>query len=67
MAGLFRHSAMKLLRDQQLRASTPERRLEQLNRIEALLEELDAGRRYSSICVFASPGSGPNLRKPSRV
>ena len=46
MAGLFRHSAMKLLRDQQLRVATPERRLEQVNRIEALLEELEADRYY---------------------
>ncbi len=46
MGHLYRHPAMKQLRDQQARYAPRDRRLEQIDRAELLLTEIDAGKRY---------------------
>jgi RNA polymerase primary sigma factor len=43
---LYKHPAMKQLKDQQVRFAPVERRLEQLNRAERLLMELDPAKKY---------------------
>jgi RNA polymerase sigma factor (sigma-70 family) len=43
---LYKHPAMKQLKDQQVRFAPVERRLEQLNAAERLLTEIDAARKY---------------------
>ena len=42
----FRHPAMKQFTDQQVRFAPQERKLEQLNRAESLLDEIESGREY---------------------
>jgi RNA polymerase primary sigma factor len=46
MGKLYRHPAMKQLKDQQTRYAPRDRRLEQIDRAEQLLVEIDAGKRY---------------------
>jgi len=46
MGKMYRHPAMKQLKDQQTRYAPKDRRLEQLDRAEQLLVEIDAGKRY---------------------
>jgi RNA polymerase sigma factor (sigma-70 family) len=46
MGSHYRHPALKQLKDQQVRRATREHRLEQLDRAEALLAEIDPNRRY---------------------
>lgn len=42
----YKHPAMKQLKDQQVRFAPVERRLDQLNRAERLLTEIEPGRKY---------------------
>lgn len=42
----FRHPAMRQFTDQQVRFALQERKLEQLNRAESLLDEIESGREY---------------------
>ncbi len=42
----YRHTALRQLKEQQVRRATREHRLEQLDRAEKLLAEIDAGKRY---------------------
>jgi RNA polymerase primary sigma factor len=46
MGKMYRHPAMKQLKDQQTRYAPRERRLEQIDRAEQLLTEIDGGKRY---------------------
>ena len=46
MGSHYRHPALKQLKEQQARFAPRERRLEQIDRAEQLLGEIDAGRRY---------------------
>jgi RNA polymerase sigma factor (sigma-70 family) len=46
MGKAYRHPAMKQLRDQQTRYAPKERRLEQVERAEQLLAEIDGAKRY---------------------
>jgi len=46
MGKIYRHPAMKQLKDQQTRYAPRDRRLEQIDRAEHLLVEIDAGKRY---------------------
>jgi RNA polymerase sigma factor (sigma-70 family) len=46
MGKLYRHPAMKQLRDQQTRYAPRERRLEQIDRAEQLLNEIESEKRY---------------------
>ena len=46
MSRVYRHPALRQLMDQQSRTATRERRLEQLDRAEQLLAEIEAQRRY---------------------
>jgi RNA polymerase primary sigma factor len=62
----YRHPALKQLKDQQVRFAPVERRLEQLNRAERLLSEIDPQRKYpyQYVCFRITdyrPDSYPNL------
>jgi len=46
MGNLYRHPAMKQLKDQQTRYAPRDRRLEQIDRAELLLTEIDGEKRY---------------------
>src|SRR5438552_12578715 len=46
MGKLYRHPAMKQLKDQQTRYAPRERRLEQIDRAEQLLNEIEGTKRY---------------------
>ena len=46
MGKTYRHPAMKQLKDQQTRYAPKERRLEQVERAEQLLGEIEAAKRY---------------------
>ena len=46
MGKIYRHPAMKQLKDQQTRYAPRDRRLEQIDRAEQLLTEIDGGKRY---------------------
>ena len=46
MGSHYRHPALKQLKEQQARFAPRERRLEQIDRAEQLLGEIDDGRRY---------------------
>ena len=46
MGEAYRHPALKELKEQQARYAPRERLLEQINRAEALLAEIEEGRRY---------------------
>jgi RNA polymerase sigma factor (sigma-70 family) len=46
MGKMYRHPAMKQLKDQQTRYAPRDRRLEQIDRAEQLLVEIDGGKRY---------------------
>src|SRR5262245_48539228 len=62
----FKHPALKQLTDQQVRFAPPPRRLEQLNRAERLLTEIDRAKQYpyQYICYRVTdfrPDSYPDL------
>ena len=60
MSKAYRHPAMKQLKDQQTRYAPRERRLEQVQRAEQLLGEIEGAKRiHTSICVTGSPVFGP--------
>src|SRR5262245_29953248 len=46
MGKIYRHPAMKQLKDQQMRYAPRERRLEQIDRAEHLLSEIEGAKRY---------------------
>ena len=46
MGKAYRHPAMKQLKDQQTRYAPRDRRLEQVERAEQLLDEIEAAKRY---------------------
>ena len=46
MGKMYRHPAMKQLKDQQTRYAPRERRLEQIDRAEQLLNEIEDSKRY---------------------
>ena len=52
MAGSYRHPALKELKDQQARFAPRERLLEQIDRAEKLLEEIEAEKRYPFEYLF---------------
>jgi len=62
----FKHPALKQLTDQQVRFSPPSRRMEQLNRAESLLAEIDPEKQYpyQYVCFRVTdyrPDSYPDL------